>query len=165
MSDGSVVWIRSSLAMTRSTTVTVLEPDCLRIDIEMAFSPSSRVWLRTSSFASVMRATSPSVMTEPACEASTIFWNSRTSRSRPIVRIENSDGPAMKLPPGISVFWRSTAAADLRHRQTVGVDAIRIQQDADFAPPIAEKGDFSDVLDGFEHLLDLRVGDLRDLFR
>ncbi len=110
MSDGSVVWIRSSLAMTRSTTVTVLEPDCLRIDIEMAFSPSSRVWLRTSSFASVMRATSPSVMTEPACEASTIFWNSRTSRSRPIVRIENSDGPAMKLPPGISVFWRSTAA-------------------------------------------------------
>ena len=54
---------------------------------------------------------------------------------------------------------------DLRHRQTVGVDAIRIQQDADFAPPIAKKRDFSDVLDRFEHLLDLRVGDLGDLFR
>ena len=46
MSDGSVAWIRSSRAMTRSTTSTVLVPDCLRIDIEMAFSPSSRVWLR-----------------------------------------------------------------------------------------------------------------------
>ena len=66
MSDGSAAWIRSSRSSTRSTTVTVLVPDCLRIDIETAFSPSRRVWLRTSSFASVTRATSPSVMTEPS---------------------------------------------------------------------------------------------------
>ena len=59
MSAGNPAWIRSSLAITRSATVTVLVPDCFRIDIEMEFSPSSRVWLRTSSFASLIRATSP----------------------------------------------------------------------------------------------------------
>jgi dipeptidyl aminopeptidase/acylaminoacyl peptidase len=52
-----------------------------------------------------------SVMTEPFWDASTILRNSPTSRSRPMVRIENSDGPAMKLPPGISVFCRLTALA------------------------------------------------------
>ena len=39
---------------------------------------------------------------------------SRTLRSRPSVRIENSDGPEMKLPPGISVFCRSTACPSAR---------------------------------------------------
>ena len=48
-------------------------------------------------------------MTEPSLYARTIFSNSSTLRSRPIVRIEISDGPAMKLPPGISVFCRATA--------------------------------------------------------
>ena len=151
--------------MTRSTTVTVLVPDCLRIDIEMAFSPSSRVWLRTSSFASVMRATSPRVMTEPFCEASTIFWKSRDVAQPPHRAHRELGRAGDEAAAGNLGVLPVHRAGDLRDRQPVGVDPVGIQQDPDFAPAVAEERDFADVLDRLEHLLDLGVGDLGDLLR
>ena len=49
MSCGSIFLISSSLAPTRSTTSTVLVPDCLRINKETAFLPSRRESVRASS--------------------------------------------------------------------------------------------------------------------
>ncbi len=120
MSDGSPALMRSRRARTRSTTSTVLVPDCFLIDSEMALTPGasfpitfshSRVWLRTSSFESLTRATSPTVTTDPVLYERTIRSKSRTSRSRPMVRIAISDGPEMKLPPGDSMFCLDTALA------------------------------------------------------
>jgi hypothetical protein len=99
MSAGSPAWTRSSRASTRSTTATVLVPDCLRIISDTAVSPSRRVWLRTSSIESVTRATSSIFTAEPSLYDSTIRLKSSTDRSRPIVRIDTSVGPAVKLPP------------------------------------------------------------------
>jgi hypothetical protein len=77
----------------------------LRIDIEMAFS-SSRVWLRTFVGVGDPR---------DVAERDHTFW--RPARSSEVADVaqshgphRESDGPAMKLPPGI-LFWRSTACA------------------------------------------------------
>ncbi len=66
MSAGSPAWMSASRSITRSTTVTVFVPDCLRMVSDTADSPSSVVSLRISSMASVTRATSSRRMTEPS---------------------------------------------------------------------------------------------------
>jgi hypothetical protein len=57
----------------------------------------------------VTRATSLSRTTDPALYDRTMSSKSRTSRSRPSVRIAISAGPAMKVPPGVSMFCWETA--------------------------------------------------------
>ncbi len=95
--------------MTRSTTVTVLRARLLADrQRDRVLAVETRL-AGTSSLLSVIRATSPSVTTDPSLYARTIFSKSFTSRRRPSVRIENSEEPEMKLPPGISVFWRAMA--------------------------------------------------------
>ena len=54
-------------------------------------------------------------------------------------------------------------AADLIDGQAIGVHSVFVQQQLDFAMPVAGERDFADVLNGFEDLFDLLVDDLADL--
>ena len=92
-----------------------------------------------------------------------IRLKSSTSLMRPIVRTPNSAAPETKLPPGISTFWRCDGVAHLVDGQAVRVQAIRIEQELDLAPALAVQLNRADVLQGFEHLLDLNVGDFGQL--
>ena len=101
--------ISSSLAITASTTATVLEPDCLRSSKAIDGLPSTRAIRRTSCTVSSTRATSPNLITDALCCVRMMRVKSETFVRRPIVRRAISEGPATKLPPGISMFWRSMA--------------------------------------------------------
>ncbi len=110
MSCGSCAWMRCSLSCTRSTTSTVLVPDCLRTCTPIAGVPLRRVALLISWVVSSTRPTSPKVMTEPSDRYEmTMRLKSSTFLIRPIVRSATSAGPAVNWPPGISTFCRSTA--------------------------------------------------------
>ena len=83
-----------------------------------------------------------------------MFPKSSTSVSRPIVRSAISDGPVMKVPPGISTFWLTTADRTWSTVRPYAFSRSPFMQELDLAVPIALEGHLADVLDRLEDLLD-----------
>ena len=108
-SGGSACRTSVRRAFTRSTTATVLVPDCLRTRSATAFWPSSRDKVRGSSSASRTAAMSR-IRTGPrAVSATTIVSKSATAVTRPSVRSPSSRPAPVRRPPGTSTFWRASA--------------------------------------------------------
>ena len=162
-SGGSVVWICSSLARTRSTTSTVLVPDCFLTCRPTAGSPFNLLALRISCTLSWTRPTSPNVIDRAVA-----------IRQDDAVEIVDVLDPAHRAERHFGGAGDEVAAGNLdvlaRDRgphlidgQPVRVEPIGVQQQLDLAPAIALQLDRPDILHRLEHLLDLLVGDLRDL--
>ena len=88
---------------------------------------------------------------------------SSTFLIRPIVRSATSDGPVDEVAAGDLDVLARDGGPHLIDGQAVGVQPVGVQQQLDLAPAIALQADRADVLQRLEHLLDLLVGDLREL--
>ena len=73
-------------------------------------------------------------------------------------------GAGHEAPAGNFHVLALDSLPHLVHGQPVGVQPIGIQQQVDFAMAIADERDGADVLHGLEHLRDLLVGNLGELF-
>ena len=104
MSWGRPFCTSASRALIRSTTATVLVPDCLRMRRDTALLPLRRDSVRGSSSASRMVATSRARTGLPLASATMRSSNAATDSIRPRVRRPSSLPPAVRRPPGISTF-------------------------------------------------------------
>jgi hypothetical protein len=110
MSWGRPFCTSASRAFTRSTTATVLVPDCLRMRRETALAPFRRESVRGSSSASATVAMSRTRTGLPLKSATMRSLKDSTDSMRPSVRRPSSLPPAVSRPPGISTFWRRRAS-------------------------------------------------------
>jgi hypothetical protein len=110
MSWGSPFCTSARRSLTRSTTATVLVPDCFRMSMETALALLRRERVRGSSSASLTRATSRTRTGLPLKSATMRSLKAATDSMRPSVRRPSSLAPAVRRPPGISTFWRWRAS-------------------------------------------------------
>ena len=82
---------------------------------------------------------------------------------RPVVRTVSSRAPAFRLPPGSSRFCCAQGIEDVVDGEVVGAQAVGIHIHVDFAARAADDGDLADAAGVFQLLLDLLVGDQRDV--
>ena len=108
-SGGSVARRSPSRVLTRSTTATVLVPDCFRTRSDTALFPSRRDSVRGSSSASRTWATSRTRTGPRAVSATTMVSKSATAATRPRVRRPSSRPSPVRRPPGTSTFCRASA--------------------------------------------------------
>jgi len=65
--------------------------------------------------------------------------------------------PAFRLPPGISIFWLA-GVENIRNREVVGAQSLRIHNDVDLAIGSALDLDLADSLAVFKPSLDQFIG-------
>ena len=152
-------------AFTRSTTATVLVPDCLRTSSDTAFWPSSRdqrarLFLAVHDLADVPHPHRPA----------------RRLRHDDGLEIRHGLDPAERAQPLLALGPGEASAGDLHallleggphllDRQAVGLEAVGVEGELDLALALADQGDGPDVLHRLQRALDTLLGDLRQLAR